>query len=223
VTAAWFLADASALVPSLFLGVCLVSGPPSSVKAYHAELYGIYTLLVTLDHFCSEHSINLGGVLIGCDNQGALKQAQQFNEHVPCTHPHADVIRAITALRLKSPLRLQFIYVPGHQDTLTCFEDLSPLARLNVWMDALAKRELHQIASLPVCAPSCDALMGERWHAVSIAGKITADPHLCVIDILGQQAAQCYWEQKQQLTTTSFGLVHWASLGKAIGVFLLTF
>jgi len=209
--------------PLSFLGVCTVSGPPPSINAYCTELYGIYSLLVALDHFCLEHSITLGGVLIGCDYQGTLKLAQQFNEHVPCAHPHTDVIWAITTLHLKSPLQLQFIYIPGHQDALTHFEDLSLLAWLNVWMDSLAKRELHQVASLPVHAPPCNALMGERWHGISLAGKIMADPHSCVINLLGQQMVQCYWDHKQQLTTTSFRLVHWASMGKAMGSFLPTF
>jgi len=58
------------------LGVCMVSGPPSSINAYQAELQGIHALLVALEHVCSHHHITSGGVTIGCDNQGALSQAQ---------------------------------------------------------------------------------------------------------------------------------------------------
>jgi len=91
-------------------------------------------------------------------------------------------------------------------------------------MDGLScKKELHQIVALPVHAPSCNALKEERWYVHSLSGKITANPHSCMIDLLGQQVAQWYWEHKEQLTATSFKLVHWASMGKAIGYFPSTF
>jgi len=115
-------------------------GPPSSINVYWVELQGIHALLVALEFFCKQHQIFSGGITIGCDNQGALHQAQQFHKHVPCSNPHVDIIRAITALHLCSQINLTFIYVPGHQDTLTWFKDLSALVRLNVWADALAKK-----------------------------------------------------------------------------------
>jgi len=153
--------------------------------------------------------------MIGCDNQGALSQAQHFHEHVPCAVAHADLIWAIMALRLWSPITLTFVYVPGHQDALTHVEELSPLAHLNVWADAMAKKELHRIAALPHCTAVPDSLLGERWYALSPSGKITSDPHLVVVELLGRWEALRYWSHKQQLDATSFDLVHWESLDMA--------
>jgi len=98
-TAAWMLADSVASTPSLFSGVCPVSGLSASVNAYWAELQGIYALLAALKHFCIQHHITSGGLLIGCNNHGALGQAQHFHEHVPCALAHVDLIQAITTLR----------------------------------------------------------------------------------------------------------------------------
>jgi len=97
-TAAWILADSSASPSLLFSGVFTVTGPLASINAYRVELQGIHALLVALEYFCEQRHIMSGGILIGCDNQRALKQAQEFHEQVPCAHPHADLICAITVL-----------------------------------------------------------------------------------------------------------------------------
>jgi len=137
--AAWLFSDSFAQKTLLFYGVTPVSGSSSQINAYRAELYGMYSLLVALEYLCSVHHIIDGGVLIGCDNKSVIFQAQAFYEYVPCHTLHADLIRAITSLRLRSTLKLRFIYVPGHQDALVRFEDLPPHQRLNVWADSLAK------------------------------------------------------------------------------------
>jgi len=126
--AAWILVDSSALPHLLFSGICMVMGPLDSVNAYWAELQGIHALLVALEYFCAERQITLGGITIGCDNQGALKQTQQFHKQVMCAHPHTDLIQAITVLHLCSKFLLTFQYVPGHQDALSKFKDLSLLS-----------------------------------------------------------------------------------------------
>jgi len=178
---------------------------------------------VALEQFCSFHHIDAGGILIGCDNKGAVHQAQVFHEHVPCRHPHADLLRAITALRLRSNLSLRFIYVPGHQDALIRFEDLPPHQRLNVWADFLAKRELHRIASLPVPILFPPSLHGEKWSAYLHHQKLVSDPRLPVLDSLGAAQAMIYWEQKGQLSLQSFPLVQWETLHTAISAYPPTF
>jgi len=211
-SAAWILTDAAAATPSNFSGVCMVSGPPAVVNAYRAELQGIYALLVALETFCTHYRIESGGITIGCDNQGALSQAQRFQEHVPCAVAHADLIRAITAIRLRMHISLTFVYVPGHQDALSRVEDLSPLARLNVWADTMAKQELHRLAALPQRPSIPSSLLGEQWHAVAPTGKITSDPAPMVTDLLGRREALRYWSHKRQLNALSFELVNWAAL-----------
>jgi len=213
---AWLITSASASPLSNFLGVCMVSGPPSLIYAYQAKLQGIHMLLVALKHFCSYHHITSEGVTIGCDSQGALSQAQQFHEHVPCALVHTNLIQAIMALRLWAWITLTFVYVPSHQDALTQVEHLIPLAQLNVWADAMAKKELHHIATCPQC-PSLPALLllGEQWYAQVLSGKITSDPHSMVVNLLGQREALRYWSHKQQLDVHSFDMVHWELIDKA--------
>ncbi len=148
-SAAWLLADPLAQKLLLFYGVTPVSGSTSQVNTYQAKLYGLYSLFLALEQLCSCYHITKGGVLIGCNNKGAIHQVQAFHEYVPCNTCHADLLWAITTLQLCFPLCLRFIYVPGHQDAFTWFGDLPPHQRLNVWAESLAKWELHRLTSLP--------------------------------------------------------------------------
>jgi len=97
---AWFLADSQADLDTLFFGASPVGRLPVDINAYRVELQGIYNLLVMIKFFCNQYGIDEGGITVGCNNQGALTQAQWFTEHVPCANAHADLIRAITTLQL---------------------------------------------------------------------------------------------------------------------------
>ena len=222
-TSAWFLSDGSASQSQAFYGVSSVGGPVSAINAYRAELHGIYSLLVALEFFCQQKQIDEGGIIIGCDNQGAIHQVQSFHEQVPCATPHADLLRAITTLRLRSRISLTFRYVPGHQDLFQRFEDLPPLQRLNVWADSLARQELHRMASLPSLPIRCHSLLGEKWSAYLETEKIVSDPRIPVLDSLGFTQAQIYWVHHGQLTDQSFSLVHWSVLDRAVHAFPHTF
>ncbi len=116
-------------------------------------------------------------------------------------------------------ISLTFVYVPGHQDALSRVEDLTPLARLNVWADTMAKQELHRLASLPQRPSVPSSLLGERWHALAPTGKITSDPSPMVTDLLGHREALRYWSHKQQLDAQSFELVNWEALERATDSF----
>jgi len=222
-TAAWFLAGPMAAMDSLFYKASPVCSPPLVINAYRAELQQIHNSLVAIEFICNQFSITDGGVTVGCDNQGALAQSQWYTEHVPRATAHADLIQAITALRLRSKVQLTFVYVPSHQDALECFEQLSPLACLNVWADHLAKQELHHVTSMPFPPTFPDILMGEQWAAHLPSGKFTTNPHTPISKYLGRQVAKRYWAHKQQLDDHLFSLVHWDMLETAVLDFPPTF
>jgi len=165
----------------------------------------------------------LGGITIGCDNKGALQQVQRFNEYIPCSTLHADLVHAINNLQIRSLIDIKFVYVPGHQDVFLQFEDLYPLACLNVWADHLAKQELYHLATLPIYPKPPDSLTGESWFTSVDNQKITSDPRPPILDTLGQQQALCYWELRGQLSSDSFYMVQWVHLKKALKAFPHTF
>jgi len=129
-------------------GITQVQGAPKSINSYRAELQGLYTLLLAINHICSLHRLTSGRATIGCDNkEGVLHHVHFPSQYVPCAVKHVDLVRAIHMALHQCPLQLSFQYVAGHQDDLTCFEDLSPLAQLNVQADLMAKQALYVLGT----------------------------------------------------------------------------
>jgi len=64
-----------------------ISGPPDAINAYCTELQGLHALLLAIKGLCSFYTITLGSVTVGCDNLGALHQAQQIQELTHVARP----------------------------------------------------------------------------------------------------------------------------------------
>jgi len=128
-TATWLLEDSLLPNHDLCWGIPHVSRPPSEANAYHAELQGLHSLLMVIKGLCSFYHITTGSIVVGCDNQGALHQAQLTPELTPCTTAHSDLIRAIRSIRRSLPgITIHFQYVKGHQDDHTSVSSLPQLA-----------------------------------------------------------------------------------------------
>ncbi len=195
--------------------VTQVQGPTKSINSYRAELQGLYTLLLAINHICSLHHLTSGRATIGCDNKGVLHHVHFPPRYVPCAVKHADLVRAIHSALRHCPLQLSFQYVAGHQDDLTRFEDLPPLAQLNVQADLMAKQALYVLGSNN--NPACLApLPGVQW-ALSIGDNpITTEPRAAILNHLSALTAIPYWISKGHLTTVSAQLVDWSLLERAL-------
>jgi len=88
----WLLEDSHFPYQNLYYGITHVSGSPADTNVYCAKLQGLHALLVAIKGLCSFHAITSGSVGVGCDNLGALHQAQQNQELTPCSSAHADLV-----------------------------------------------------------------------------------------------------------------------------------
>jgi len=142
-TAAWLLEDSCFPHQNLCFGITNVSVPPYETNAYCAELKGLHALLLAIKQLCSFHTVTIGSVVVGCNNLGALYQAQQTQELTPCSFIHADLIQAICWIHCLLPgITIQFQHVKGHQDELLSASSLPCLAQLNILAEQLAKHSL---------------------------------------------------------------------------------
>jgi len=131
--AAWLLEDSCLLHLKLCRGITHVSGLPSEANAYCAELQGLHALLLAIKGLCSFYRISTRSVIVGCDNQGTLHQAQQIQELTPCSSVHADLIHSICRICRSLPgTTIHFQYVKGYQDDQTSASSLPCLAQLNI-------------------------------------------------------------------------------------------
>ena len=76
-------------------GECQTSGQQHEVNPYHSKLQGLHAGLSGMLAFCSFHQIWEGSLLVGCDCDGAFKQASKCALNISIRTKHADIIWAI--------------------------------------------------------------------------------------------------------------------------------
>jgi len=198
-TAAWLLEDSLSPQSNVCRGITHVSGSPAEVNAYRAELQGLHSLLMAIKGLCSFHQIVTGSILVGCDNQGALHQAQQTQELTPCSTTHADLVRAIRSIRRSLPgIIIRFQHVKGHQDDHTPVSSLPRLAQLNFLADHLAKRSLLRL--LHHRQRRVGMLVGDAWSLQVNNQTVTSDPHPKILWHLGYRVAYLYMVEKSSIS-----------------------
>jgi len=142
-TAAWLLEDSCFPHQNLCHGITHVSGPLADVNTYCVEPQGLHALLLAIKGLCYFHAITSGSVVVGCNNLGALHQAQQIQELTPCSSAHAELFRAICWVHWSiTGVSIHFTHVKGHQDDVLSASSLPHLAQLNILANQLAKCSL---------------------------------------------------------------------------------
>jgi len=214
--ATWLLEDSLLPNHDLCQGITHVLGPPSEANAYCTELQGLHSLLLAIKGLCSFHRIITGSVIVGCDNQGALHQAQQTQELTPCSSVHADLIRAICRICRSLPgITIHFQHMKGHQDDHTSVSSLPLLAQLNFLADWLAKRSLLRLLQHHQCRVGM--LVGDAWSLQVNNQTVTSDPHPKILWHLGYCTAYNYMvEKKQHISPASFPLINFLALSTAL-------
>jgi len=212
--AAWVI-HSGATPAAVSYGVTQVHGQPSMVNSYRAELQGMYSLILAINHICSLHQLTAGHLLVGCDNQGVIDHLQKRPSYVPGSTKHADLVRAIHNAHQACPIRLQFQYVAGHQDNFLRVEDLPLLAQLNVQADLMAKQALHSLG-LARTPPLLTPIPDERWALQISDLPISLDPRSTILDHLSRQTALPYWIQKGFVSAAAAPSVDWELLGTAL-------
>ncbi len=212
--AAWIINTGTPSLASCH-GVTQVHGPPLAINSYHAELQGMLSLLLAINHLAKLQGLSLGHLTIGCDNQGVISQVLHRTPYIPGASKHTDLICTIHHAIQHCPIPLLFQYAAGHQDDFIHYDDLSPLAQLNVQANSMAKQALHILGHQH--APLLlDFLPGVAWSLVIAGQLVPLDPHPVIIDHLSCQCALAYWIHKGQFSITSLLQTDWPLLGSAL-------
>ena len=112
-TAYWIITDGEEYKNS---GSAQATGSIDEMKAYQAELFGIYTLLLYVMLYCEYFEVSEGRIEIACDCLSAIEKSLWNKDRPKVSEKHHDVLIAIYELRMKIPVELKFRHVYGHQD-----------------------------------------------------------------------------------------------------------
>ena len=106
---------------------------------YRCELTAVLLALLLIYDLEQRYSTNFIGVTIAVDNDKALETSMIYDDLVETTQQHFDIISSIRAIRKKIKTPLSHMYVEGHLDSHTRYENLTREQQLKVEADYLAK------------------------------------------------------------------------------------
>jgi exonuclease III len=212
-TAAWTIESKNE--QEYITGISIVPGPPSIQSAYRSELTGILAILEKLRTLCTNHSITSGQITIYCDGISALTQSLSSNYISQSPNfLHSDILSTSTKILHNLPIKVRSIYVKAHQDDEKQFHQLDRPAQLNTKMDLLAKET--------ATSQHTNYQIDYNSHYMSfppIMYKNLPIQHKTIdrlYFLLSSEKIMQYWKDKGRITETSYNLIHWDAIGKAM-------
>lgn len=216
--AAWTLEDSLNPLISVCHGVTLLSSlDESQINAYRAELQGIHAMLLALTAVAKLHDIRSGSIRLYCDNERAIQLLSSSRQYVSASLQHHDLLRALHSTLSSLPITVSFEHIRGHQDRGVHHDLLSRPAQLNIRCDRLAKSFLQRsLRSPPELSIVRTHLKGEHSRCLIRGRKLTADITNAVTRHCTTSTCKEYILRKGALTDSSWDLVNWAAVGRAM-------
>ena len=116
----------------------MVPGPIDAQSAYRSELAGISGSLLILQALCNKYNLSTGTITIGLDGKSALETVSGTQPLKP-QQPDFDLLCDIRTKLTRLPITVKWVWIKGHQDDHTSFEQLSPTVQDNVIANNIAK------------------------------------------------------------------------------------
>jgi len=141
-------------------------------------------------------------VTAACDNKGVLTRTAKHTSGIRLCHhkeAEADLLLTLREWATKNPYKFKLRWVKGHQDEVTKEVDLSPLARLNIEMDAMAD-SVHAPTFPSKSTAEQEVLPAERWALFIDSEKVTTKLKDRVIHRCHHIALECYVAAKHNLS-----------------------
>ncbi len=150
-------------------------------------------------------------ITIACDNLSALLNSLDPDTYTSIQDRDHDLIIAIQKLLLTPGITWLHRHVRGHQDDKKDISALDRWEKLNIEMDALAKRTLSQPHSLP-----SQTSKGEPWSIWINKEKIIKDIANNMYEHIHGKEAIDYWLRKEKLNSETCSLMASDTIRKAI-------
>ena len=198
------------------IGRCHTHGPTSSFSSYRAELAGLHGGIMFLHAICQLHQIKEGRIIIGCDNEGAIKRIKKGQPRLQ--NKNFDYLSAIFELLKDIQIHIQFVHVEGHRDRIISSDHLTILESMNVSADTHAK---VKATSPKPNGYSETAEIYKEWSAIlhqdrhGNKSRIHSSLDTSLYELLTQNTTRTYWEHKMKIPRDAAQTINWPSLSLA--------
>ena len=196
-------------------GKVVCTGSKDHHSAYRGELAGIYGGLRMLEAICSTNKIQNGRIILGCDGRGALEKIQHRTSTLSAKH--FDYITSIKSILSSLPIKVTFVHVTGHADKKIPLHQLSPLERMNVQVDTLAKehnerlRQDDELEALDLNREAGPVRISCGQQLTKIKSKFRNKLYETITAI----PTETYWLEKLKIDSNQRKNIEWTQMGLA--------
>ena len=190
--------------------------PKGSEKmdSYRAELYGIFSILLTLHDIINEYNITSGMITIACDNKASLNNSLLYKNRTSITQGSFDILWAIHDLLQDIPIKIIPKHVKAHQDQKKEMQQLTILETLNCIVDKKAG-EYRQYVENNTDYEYCKIHWFSNWFCMIENDRITANLEPRINDWIYAKEMKKYLIQNKHYHKDSFEYIDWIAVEKA--------
>lgn len=193
-----FVMEGKDSVGGLF-GTLIAPGDPGIQSAYRSKLTGLLGIVVCVFSLCKAFNIQQGKVTVSCDGLAALNNAFAYEDELPPTVQHFDLLMAIRHWKKRCPITWCTKHVKGHQDD-NPWNVLDRWATLNQAMDLKAKQRLSRLTQPSnVRGPPHfqSEVEGEPWPLHLAGKKVSTNFSQQLHHHMSSQDALDHWSSKK--------------------------
>ncbi len=195
----------------------LCPGPPSSINAYHGELWGLLGITMTIWALESAFpEIISPSLLVGCDGEAALKASLfSYTPSLSTKVKHFDIISGILGYKkhIRSTLRRQ--WVTGHLLDHMAWQSLPRLNRINEEMDTEAKRITRKGSRIK--DRYFNVVFCFRMGTLKLDGqRIITNAEKTLVQSKAALPLKHFWMDKCDIPSQYRPFINWTSFEKAV-------
>lgn len=182
--------------------------------SYRAEASGICAGFLLLRTICRLQNITSGSIKLGCDGQSALNKSTAAHWVIRHSDKHHDVLTAAQTFRNQLPIKINPIWIKGHQDDGPdglSYCRMDRMTQLNVDCDKGAKA----LARVPPATPPMQVAT-ELW-TISVRGvQLVNEIEPALRKAIHDPVLLDYWHRHDLLSAEHHNSIDWAALQHAM-------
>jgi hypothetical protein len=174
--------------------------------SFRSEVAGLLAIVRSVNELLTQHGVTTGSITVACDNEAAVRAANNKTGGVNPNASHFDLVTAVRRHVLDSPIQWQFIHVKGHATG-----SLDDWEQLNHNMDTACKQYWKQTEQHR--SPVQDFEQRE-WAAWVGPKKIASSARSTLREWIQHERANTYWNRR--LSTAANAGIDWNATAGAM-------
>jgi hypothetical protein len=200
---------------------CTWAEKSDSAGSYRGEILGGIMTQLILKAAATGYTGKIPCVKVDCDNNGVVSHGNTPNTPLSTNQTQADLLRVFKNLVSRQSFSVKYKYVQSHADDSKKWRDCTLKERINIRVDALAKKSLkagHSTNEFILSEFPCEEVIIKMGNK-----KITGSPRSSLEEYWGRLSAKKFFDEKKIVQAIHFDMIWWDGYDKAMAGYPKTY